>query len=131
VLQPPTWGVPILVAFYDRIILFGKQLWQRDFAPPVTLFSKKCRRNQQKFTFLTPSRFLNVHMKLHTNECTLFSPQCGSTLLQNLSPYNSKVFSVKLLLLTVWIIGVLWFHSRRGLGIFLFTTASRTALGPF
>jgi hypothetical protein len=27
-------------------------------------------------------------------------------------------------------IGVLGFDSRRGLGIFLFTTASRTALGP-
>jgi hypothetical protein len=28
-----------------------------------------------------------------------------------------------------WTIGVLGFYSRRGLGIFLFTTASRTALG--
>jgi hypothetical protein len=31
---------------------------------------------------------------------------------------------------TGWKIGVLGFDSRRGLGIFLFTTASRTALGP-
>jgi hypothetical protein len=31
---------------------------------------------------------------------------------------------------TDWTIGVLCFDSRRGLGIFLFTTASRTALGP-
>jgi hypothetical protein len=30
---------------------------------------------------------------------------------------------------TDWTIGVLGFDSRRGLGIFLFTTASRTALG--
>jgi hypothetical protein len=29
-----------------------------------------------------------------------------------------------------WTIGVLGFDSRQGLGIFLFTTASRTALGP-
>jgi hypothetical protein len=29
-----------------------------------------------------------------------------------------------------WTIGVLGFDSRRGLGIFLFTTASRSALGP-
>jgi hypothetical protein len=29
-----------------------------------------------------------------------------------------------------WTIGVLGFDSRRGLGVFLFTTASRTALGP-
>jgi hypothetical protein len=29
-----------------------------------------------------------------------------------------------------WTIGVLGFDSRRGLGFFLFTTASRTALGP-
>jgi hypothetical protein len=31
---------------------------------------------------------------------------------------------------TGWTIGVLGFDSRRGLGIFLFITASRTALGP-
>jgi hypothetical protein len=31
---------------------------------------------------------------------------------------------------TGWTLGVLGFPSRRGLGIFLFTTASRTALGP-
>jgi hypothetical protein len=31
---------------------------------------------------------------------------------------------------TDWTIGVLGFDSRCGLGIFLFTTASRTALGP-
>jgi hypothetical protein len=31
---------------------------------------------------------------------------------------------------TDWMIGVLGFDSRRGLGIFLFTTASRTALEP-
>jgi hypothetical protein len=29
-----------------------------------------------------------------------------------------------------WTIGVIGFHSRRGLGVFLFTTSSRTALGP-
>jgi hypothetical protein len=31
---------------------------------------------------------------------------------------------------TGWAIGVLGFDSRRGLGIFLFTTASRSAQGP-
>jgi hypothetical protein len=31
---------------------------------------------------------------------------------------------------TGWTIGVLGFDSRRGLGIFLFSTASRTALRP-
>jgi hypothetical protein len=31
---------------------------------------------------------------------------------------------------TNWTIGVLGFDSRQGLGIFLFITASRTALGP-
>jgi hypothetical protein len=31
---------------------------------------------------------------------------------------------------TDWTIGILGFDSRRGLGIFLFSTASRTALGP-
>jgi hypothetical protein len=31
---------------------------------------------------------------------------------------------------TGWTIGVLGFDSRRGLGIFLFTTVSRMALGP-
>jgi hypothetical protein len=33
-------------------------------------------------------------------------------------------------LATSWTIGVLGFDSRRGLGIFFFTTVSRTALGP-
>jgi hypothetical protein len=31
---------------------------------------------------------------------------------------------------TGWTIGILGFDSRWGMGIFLFTTASRTALGP-
>jgi hypothetical protein len=31
---------------------------------------------------------------------------------------------------TAWKIGVLGFDSRRGMGIFLFTTVSKTALGP-
>jgi hypothetical protein len=35
-----------------------------------------------------------------------------------------------LLTATGWTIGILGFDSRRGLGIFLFTTAFRTALGP-
>jgi hypothetical protein len=38
--------------------------------------------------------------------------------------------SVGKALCTGWTIGVLGFDSRRGLGIFLFTTVSRTALGP-
>jgi hypothetical protein len=33
-------------------------------------------------------------------------------------------------LATGWTIGILGFDSQRGLGIFLFTTASRTAMGP-
>jgi hypothetical protein len=43
---------------------------------------------------------------------------------------KSRVSSVVLGWTTSWAIGVLGFDSRRGLGIFLFTTASRTALGP-
>jgi hypothetical protein len=39
------------------------------------------------------------------------------------------IFSVKRWA-TGWTIGVLGFDPQRGLGIFLFTTASRTALGP-
>jgi hypothetical protein len=37
---------------------------------------------------------------------------------------------IKKKLATGWTIGVLGFDSRRGLGIFLFTTASKTALAP-
>jgi hypothetical protein len=37
---------------------------------------------------------------------------------------------VLITLTSTWTIGVLGFDSRRGLGIFLFITASRTALGP-
>jgi len=44
---------------------------------------------------------------------------------------NEKAFFlVQILPHTGWTIGVLGFDCRRGLGIFLFTTASRTALGP-
>jgi hypothetical protein len=43
---------------------------------------------------------------------------------------QSRDSSVGIALGYGWTIGVLGFDSRRGLGIFLFTTASRTALGP-
>jgi hypothetical protein len=42
----------------------------------------------------------------------------------------SRDSSVGMRQATGWTIGVLGFDSRRGLGIFLFTTASRMALGP-
>jgi hypothetical protein len=41
-----------------------------------------------------------------------------------------EVSPPKWCLLWGWTIGVLGFDSRRGLGIFIFTIASRTALGP-
>jgi hypothetical protein len=56
--------------------------------------------------------------------------------------FKKKLFNKVMIQLTVknhdssvgiatgWTIGVLGFDSRRGLGIFLFTTVSRTALGP-
>jgi hypothetical protein len=43
---------------------------------------------------------------------------------------QSRDSSVSIAWATGWKIGVLGFDSRRGLGIFLFTTASRTDLGP-
>jgi hypothetical protein len=49
------------------------------------------------------------------------------------SVINSLIERPALIMLgwaTDWSIGVLGFDSRRGLGIFLFTTVSRTALGP-
>jgi hypothetical protein len=46
------------------------------------------------------------------------------------SIYKSRDSSVGIAWAKGWTIGVLGFDSRRGLGIFLFTTASRTALGP-
>jgi hypothetical protein len=44
--------------------------------------------------------------------------------------YHMKIAQAVQRLATGWTIGVLGFDLRRGLGIFLFTTASRTALGP-
>jgi hypothetical protein len=51
-----------------------------------------------------------------------------------LSPYYTTLYNVlewiTNFITTGWTIGVLGFDSRRGLGIFLFTTASRTTLWP-
>jgi hypothetical protein len=44
--------------------------------------------------------------------------------------YSNREVVRKYLQLTGWMIGVLGFDYWRGLGIFLFTTASRTALRP-
>jgi hypothetical protein len=46
------------------------------------------------------------------------------------SKYSFRIFKPFLNQAMGWMIGVLGFDSRRGLGIFLFTTPSRTALGP-
>jgi hypothetical protein len=46
-----------------------------------------------------------------------------SILVSNLTPYVEEIWAMGLT------IGVIGFDSRRWLGIFLFTTASRTALG--
>jgi hypothetical protein len=43
---------------------------------------------------------------------------------------DNFTFTFTLLYLRAGWLGVLWFDSRRGLGIFLFTTVSRTTLGP-
>jgi hypothetical protein len=40
------------------------------------------------------------------------------------------ISGIMMIMMIIWTIGVLGFASRQGLGIFLFTTASRTALGP-
>jgi hypothetical protein len=48
----------------------------------------------------------------------------------SLQNFSSRDSSVVWLCATGWTIGILGFDSRRGLGIILFTTASRTALGP-
>jgi hypothetical protein len=50
---------------------------------------------------------------------------------QGVSPFiKSRDSSVGIAPAAGWMIGVLGFDFRRGLGIFLFTTASSTALGP-
>jgi hypothetical protein len=47
-----------------------------------------------------------------------------------LEKYKLDLVGVQEVRATGWTIGVLGFDSRREVGIFLFTTASRTALGP-
>jgi hypothetical protein len=68
----------------------------------------------------------NSHKKLHVqNDIT--GPEFIYT------KYTSKIAVIAQSVqrwATGWTIGVLGFDSRRGLGIFLFTTASRTALWP-
>jgi hypothetical protein len=46
------------------------------------------------------------------------------------STYNTNLAPPDFSTITGWMIGVLGFDSRQGLGIFLLTTATRTALGP-
>jgi hypothetical protein len=41
--------------------------------------------------------------------------------------FSNSCFRISYLKVSIWVLG---FDSRRGLGIFLFTTASGTALGP-
>jgi hypothetical protein len=57
-------------------------------------------------------------------------------IIPNLLPFFVSIIIISMIAQSIycwatdWTVGVLGFDSRRGLGIFLFTTASRTALGP-
>jgi hypothetical protein len=66
----------------------------------------------------TEPRETNLHLKVTISSM----PMSSKSSLPFMS--TDKYF------IRIWTIGVLGFHSRRGLGIFLFTTASGTALGP-
>jgi hypothetical protein len=67
---------------------------------------------------------------LHGAESSLTSLQSLRQSSDSLIFYGTRKFIKVQRWATGWTIGVLGFDSRRGLGIFLFTTASRTTLGP-
>jgi hypothetical protein len=78
-----------------------------------------------------------VHYRVH-NSPRLFPTLSQKTPVHTHTPYLFK-FCLKIIRAVIaqsvqrwatgWTIGVLGFDSQRGLGIFIFTTASRTALG--
>jgi hypothetical protein len=73
-----------------------------------------------------PHHYTSCHLSLYTMQglpCKDDSPSHTQEF-HFLFLQNPKVYCCD------WTIGVLGFESRQGLGIFLFTTASRTALGP-
>jgi hypothetical protein len=60
----------------------------------------------------------------------VFKADSGQYSYKNRKMFSVGYYAVQRLWATGWTIGVLGFDSRRGLGVLLFTTASRTALGP-
>jgi hypothetical protein len=74
-------------------------------------------------TFFTTLREGNIRLRMN-NGCWTYLRTYG---IQSTSRDSSVGIATRL---TGWAIGVLGFDSLWGLGIFLFTTASRTALGP-
>jgi hypothetical protein len=67
---------------------------------------------------------------IYPNDCIVSELILNPHRLEELMHNNLTMMMMIMMMMMIIIIGVLGFDSRRGLGIFLFTTASRTALGP-
>jgi hypothetical protein len=63
----------------------------------------------------------NLNWKTHCHE----TKQYGEAI-----NFHAEFLDTFIWIITDWTIGFIGFDSRQGLGIFFFTTASRTALGP-
>jgi hypothetical protein len=72
------------------------------------------------------------HFRPHNEENARWSVRLGFETMHNvILNINPIIFGIWTnVLISGWTVEVLGLDSRRGLGIFLFTTASRTALGP-
>jgi hypothetical protein len=83
-----------------------------------------------KLTRLTHTIALQLH--LMAESCTICSSRSRRPVrkLLDTHSYTFYFFLLNHLFATGWTIGVLGFDSRQRLGIFLFTTVSRTALEP-
>jgi hypothetical protein len=90
--------------------------------------SRRC--NARCWTLSWANSIHSAFVKSHFSKTHFLFLHLSLVCLEGFQPKLCMHFLFPLALGSDWTIGVLGFDSRRGLRIFLFTTASRTALGP-
>jgi hypothetical protein len=107
-------------------------IWIWDFIVlAATNDSNRCKNSATRGIILN---FLNSYLQetlfLIPFECSVLVFLTELNNLYTTKDYTAVIAQSVQCWVMGWMIGVLGFDSERGLGIFLFTTASRTALGP-